>query len=51
MELWNKKRTFKVTDVGQLTFKTALIIGAIQLLALIPGTSRSGVTILGAMLI
>ena len=47
----NKKRTFKVTDVGQLTFKTALIIGAIQLLALIPGTSRSGVTILGAMLI
>lgn len=51
MEIWNKRRTFKVTEVGQLTFKTALIIGGIQLLALIPGTSRSGVTILGAMLI
>lgn len=51
MEIWNKRRTFKITDVGQLTFKTALLIGAIQLLALIPGTSRSGVTILGAMLI
>lgn len=51
MEIWNKKRNFKVTDVGQLTFRTAFIIGMIQLLALIPGTSRSGVTILGAMLI
>ncbi len=51
MEIWNKRRTFKVTDVGQLTFRTALIIGCFQLLALIPGTSRSGVTILGAMLI
>lgn len=51
MEIWNKKRKFKITDVQQLTFRTALIIGCIQLLALIPGTSRSGVTILGAMLI
>lgn len=51
MEIWNKRRSFKVTDVRSLTFRTALIIGAIQLLALIPGTSRSGVTILGAMLI
>lgn len=51
MEIWNKRRTFKITDVHQLSFKTALIIGCMQLLALIPGTSRSGVTILGAMLI
>lgn len=51
MEIWNKKRNFKVTDVKDLTFKTALIIGCVQLLSLIPGTSRSGVTILGAMLI
>ncbi|MDE7101146.1 MAG: undecaprenyl-diphosphate phosphatase [Anaeroplasmataceae bacterium] len=51
MELWNKKRKFKITDVKQLSFKTAFIIGLMQLLALIPGTSRSGVTILGAMLI
>lgn len=51
MEIWNKKRNFVVTDVRKLSFKTALIIGCVQLLALIPGTSRSGVTILGAMLI
>lgn len=51
MELWNKKRKFKITDVKQLSFKTAFIIGLMQLLALIPGTSRSGITILGAMLI
>ncbi len=51
MEIWNKRRTFKIMDVHQLSFKTALIIGCMQLLALIPGTSRSGVTILGAMLI
>ncbi len=51
MEFWNKKRKFKVTDVKALSFKMALIIGCMQLLSLIPGTSRSGVTILGAMLI
>ena len=34
-----------------LSLKYALIIGCIQLLALIPGTSRSGVTILGAMML
>ena len=51
MEIWNKKRKFKITDVKQLSFKMAFIIGCIQLLALIPGTSRSGITILGAMLI
>ena len=51
MEIWNKKRNFKTTNVADLTYKTALIIGCMQLLALIPGTSRSGVTILGAMLI
>ena len=51
MEYWNKRREFKINDVKDLSFRTALIIGCIQLLALIPGTSRSGVTILGAMLI
>ncbi len=51
MEIWNKKRSFKITDVKQLSFKMAFIIGCMQLLALIPGTSRSGITILGAMLI
>ncbi len=36
---------------GGITVKTALLIGAFQMLALIPGTSRSGSTIIGAMLL
>ena len=51
IEIWNKKRQFKIADVTGLTFRTALIIGLFQVLALIPGTSRSGATIIGAMLI
>lgn len=51
IEIWNKKRTFKINDVKDLSFRTAFFIGCIQLLSLIPGTSRSGVTILGAMLL
>lgn len=51
IEIFNKKRNFKNNDMKDLTISTALIIGFIQLLSLIPGTSRSGVTILGAMLI
>lgn len=51
IEIFNKKRDFKFTDIKQMTWKSALTVGLIQLLALIPGTSRSGVTILGAMLI
>ena len=45
------KQKNKITSIKELSFKYALIIGVIQLLALIPGTSRSGVTILGAMMI
>lgn len=51
IEIFNKKREFKIDDIKALSFRTALIIGGIQILAVIPGTSRSGVTILGAMLI
>lgn len=41
----------KTTSISTLSFKTALIIGAFQVLSMIPGTSRSGATILGAILI
>lgn len=40
-----------ITKLSYLTYKTAFIIGIFQVLALIPGTSRSGATIVGAMLI
>ena len=40
-----------VEDAEAVSYKTAFLIGAFQMLALIPGTSRSGSTILGAMLL
>lgn len=49
IESKNKKAT--INDLKSLSFKTAAIIGVFQVLALIPGTSRSGATILGAILI
>lgn len=47
----NKNRVFRVQTTDEIDWKTALIIGAFQVLSLMPGTSRSGVTILGAILI
>ncbi len=48
----NKNRTAQITQLSQITYKTALIIGIFQLLAAVfPGTSRSGATIVGALLI
>ena len=41
-----RDRVPRVTDVTDVTYKNALAIGAFQVLALIPGTSRSGATIL-----
>ena len=41
----------KVNNVYDITYKTALMVGLFQCLSLIPGTSRSGSTILGAILI
>lgn len=52
IEIWNKKRTPKLSDLGEMTFKLALMIGIFQLLAAaFPGTSRSGATIIGALIL
>ena len=46
----NKHRKPRIDSVGQISWQLALAIGCAQILALIPGTSRSGATIIGAML-
>lgn len=51
IESWNKKRIPKVETLSDITYKTAFIIGLFQVLSIIPGTSRSGATIIGALLI
>lgn len=51
VENWNKKTQPSVTKLSTLSYKTALFIGLFQVLSLIPGTSRSGATILGALLL
>ena len=47
----NGKHLRMVEDVHAIDYKTALLIGAFQCLSLVPGTSRSGSTILGAILL
>lgn len=51
VEKRNHKLTPKVNSISEITYKTAFLIGCFQALSLIPGTSRSGSTILGAILI
>lgn len=51
VENGNKGKSPSVTTLEEITYRTALFIGIFQILALIPGTSRSGATIIGAMLI
>lgn len=47
----NRFRVATVTNLNALSYRTAIFIGLFQVLSLIPGTSRSGATILGAILI
>lgn len=49
VEFVNQKRRPKIRKLTELTYKDALVMGACQALAIIPGTSRSGATILGGI--
>lgn len=51
VEKRNQNKQPKVAQLNQITYKFALIVGMFQVLSLVPGTSRSGATILGAIII
>jgi len=51
IENYNKGKSAKIDSFQELSYATALMIGLFQVLSLIPGTSRSGATILGAILL
>ena len=51
IEIFNKKRIPKIETIDDITYLTAFLIGMFQVLSIIPGTSRSGSTIIGALLI
>ncbi len=51
VENYNKNREPKIGSISQIDYKTALFIGCFQALSMIPGTSRSGATIIGALLL
>ncbi len=51
VERWNKTRTPSVKKVGDISYLIALYIGLFQVLSIVPGTSRSGATIIGALIL
>jgi undecaprenyl-diphosphatase len=51
VENYNKKRTPRVNDIIDITYRDAILVGVFQCLAMIPGTSRSGATIIGGIII
>ena len=48
-ENWRNGKPAVVDSIGQMSYQTAILIGLFQVLSIVPGTSRSGATILGAM--
>lgn len=46
----NLRKKEKITSVSEMSYKTAVLVGLFQVLSIIPGTSRSGSTILGGMM-
>lgn len=46
-----RQHEVKISSIDDITYKTALLMGVFQMLALVPGTSRSGATILGAVIL
>ena len=51
VEGWNKTRKPRIRALSEITYSTALLIGLFQVLSIIPGTSRSGATIIGALIL
>ncbi|MDO5715330.1 MAG: undecaprenyl-diphosphate phosphatase [Tissierellia bacterium] len=51
MESWQKDKQFRYETIDDITLKTAVLIGFFQCLAMVPGTSRSAATIIGAMIL
>lgn len=51
VEKWNKKRPVRIQNLSDITYKDALLIGLFQVLSIIPGTSRSGSTIIGSLIL
>jgi len=51
VEKWNHKRTSRMDTISTIPYEKAFLLGVFQSLAMIPGTSRSGATILGALIL
>jgi len=50
-ELWHREKADAVAEVGEISWRQALIIGCFQSIAMIPGVSRSAATIVGGLLL
>lgn len=51
IEIWNRNNISILPSLEDISYRTAFLIGMFQVLSIIPGTSRSGATIIGALLL